>query len=55
MLRNVMDLNAHYGGLNAAFVEAHKSVWVMNVVPVRTSDTLSLILDRGFAGVLHDW
>lgn len=55
MLRNVMDLNAHYGGLNAAFVEAQKSVWVMNVVPVRTSDTLPLILDRGFTGVLHDW
>lgn len=55
MIRNVMDMNAHYGGLNAAFLEARKSVWVMNVVPTRERNTLPLILDRGFAGVLHDW
>ncbi|XP_022776758.1 probable methyltransferase PMT5 [Durio zibethinus] len=55
MVRNVMDMNAHYGGLNAAFLEEKKSVWVMNVVPVRARNTLPLILDRGFPGVLHDW
>ncbi|KAL5723134.1 hypothetical protein ACHQM5_006563 [Ranunculus cassubicifolius] len=55
MLRNVMDLNAHYGGLNAAFLEAKKSVWVMNVVPTGSMNTLPLILDQGFTGVLHDW
>ncbi|KAK8488677.1 hypothetical protein V6N11_019842 [Hibiscus sabdariffa] len=55
MVRNVMDMNAHYGGLNAAFLEEMKSVWVMNVVPVRARNTLPLILDRGFPGVLHDW
>ncbi|XP_015584546.2 probable methyltransferase PMT5 [Ricinus communis] len=55
MIRNVMDMNAHYGGLNTAFLEERKSVWVMNVVPVRAHNTLPLILDRGFAGVLHDW
>ncbi|XP_020519162.1 probable methyltransferase PMT5 [Amborella trichopoda] len=55
MVRNVMDMNAHYGGFNDALLEAGKSVWVMNVVPVRTSNSLPLILDRGFAGVLHDW
>ncbi|CAN1314036.1 Probable methyltransferase PMT4 [Linum perenne] len=55
MLRNVMDMNAHYGGLNAAFLEERKSVWVMNVVPVRARNTLALMMDRGFAGVLHDW
>ncbi|RZC60066.1 hypothetical protein C5167_021825 [Papaver somniferum] len=27
----------------------------MNVVPVRSANTPSVILDRGFAGVLHDW
>lgn len=27
----------------------------MNVVPIRSANTLSIILDRGFAGVLHDW
>ncbi|KAJ4974007.1 hypothetical protein NE237_007181 [Protea cynaroides] len=55
MIRNVMDMNAHYGGLNAAFLEAKKSVWVMNVVPIETPNTLPLILDRGFTGVLHNW
>ncbi|KAG6601470.1 putative methyltransferase PMT4, partial [Cucurbita argyrosperma subsp. sororia] len=55
MIRNVMDMNAHYGGLNAAFVEQKKTVWVMNVVPVESPNTLPLILDQGFAGVLHDW
>ncbi|KAK8322755.1 hypothetical protein V6Z12_A12G187000 [Gossypium hirsutum] len=55
MVRNVMDMNAHYGGLNAAFLEEMKSVWVVNVVPVRARNTLPLILDRGFPGVYHDW
>uniref|UniRef100_A0A5B7AYR5 Methyltransferase n=1 Tax=Davidia involucrata TaxID=16924 RepID=A0A5B7AYR5_DAVIN len=55
MIRNVMDMNAHYGGLNTAFLEAKKSVWVMNVVPIGARNTLPLILDQGFAGVLHDW
>uniref|UniRef100_A0A2P2L921 Methyltransferase n=1 Tax=Rhizophora mucronata TaxID=61149 RepID=A0A2P2L921_RHIMU len=55
MIRNVMDMNAHYGGLNAAFLEEKKSVWVMNVVPINSHNTLPVIFDRGFAGVLHDW
>ncbi|XP_065860556.1 probable methyltransferase PMT5 [Euphorbia lathyris] len=55
MIRNVMDMNAQFGGLNAAFLEEKKSVWVMNVVPVWARNTLPLILDQGFAGVLHDW
>ncbi|KAI4314086.1 hypothetical protein L6164_027026 [Bauhinia variegata] len=55
MIRNVMDMNANYGGLNAALLEERKSAWVMNVVPARASNTLPLILYRGFAGVLHDW
>ncbi|XP_055800983.1 probable methyltransferase PMT5 isoform X1 [Solanum dulcamara] len=55
MVRNVLDMNAHYGGLNAALLEARKSVWVMNVVPLGMDNTLPLILDRGFAGVLHNW
>ncbi|KAH8501075.1 hypothetical protein H0E87_016051 [Populus deltoides] len=55
MVRNVMDMNARYGGLNAAMLEENKLVWVMNAVPVRAPNTLPLILDRGFAGVLHDW
>ncbi|KAE9597342.1 putative sarcosine/dimethylglycine N-methyltransferase [Lupinus albus] len=55
MIRNVMDMNANYGGLNAALLEEKKSVWVMNVVPARASNVLPLILDRGFAGAMHDW
>eukprot|EP00252_Welwitschia_mirabilis_P011501 TRINITY_DN25766_c0_g1_i1.p1 TRINITY_DN25766_c0_g1~~TRINITY_DN25766_c0_g1_i1.p1 ORF type:complete len:696 (+),score=119.74 TRINITY_DN25766_c0_g1_i1:624-2711(+) len=55
MLRNVMDMNARYGGLNAALLEARKTVWVMNVIPMSGPNTLPLILDRGFVGVLHDW
>ncbi|XP_073525628.1 LOW QUALITY PROTEIN: uncharacterized protein [Phyllobates terribilis] len=55
MLRNVMDMNAHYGGFNAAFLHHHKLVWVMNVIPVGIRDTLPLVLHQGFAGVLHDW
>ncbi|KAL8533659.1 hypothetical protein ACS0TY_009890 [Phlomoides rotata] len=55
MVRNVMDMNAHYGGLSNALLEARKSVWVMNVVPLGERNTLPVILDQGFAGVLHNW
>lgn len=55
MIRNVMDMSSNYGGLNAALLEEKKSVWVMNVVPARAYNALPLILDRGFAGVMHDW
>ncbi|CAH8390579.1 unnamed protein product [Eruca vesicaria subsp. sativa] len=55
MLRNVLDMNAQYGGLNSALLEAKKSVWVMNVVPTAGPNHLPMILDRGFVGVLHDW
>ncbi|XP_028756984.1 probable pectin methyltransferase QUA2 [Neltuma alba] len=55
MLRNVLDMNAHFGGFNSALLRARKSVWVMNVVPTSGPNYLPLILDRGFVGVLHDW
>ncbi|KAK1307918.1 putative pectin methyltransferase QUA2 [Acorus calamus] len=55
MLRNVLDMNAHFGGFNAALLEAGKEVWVMNVVPISGTNYLPLILDRGFVGVQHDW
>ncbi|XAR62147.1 Sarcosine/dimethylglycine N-methyltransferase [Bertholletia excelsa] len=55
MLRNVLDMNARYGGFNSALLESGKSVWVMNVVPTSGPNSLPLILDRGFVGVLHDW
>ncbi|KAJ7965725.1 S-adenosyl-L-methionine-dependent methyltransferases superfamily protein [Quillaja saponaria] len=55
MLRNVLDMNARFGGFNSALLEAGKSVWVMNVVPTSGTNYLPMILDRGFVGVLHDW
>ncbi|KAH0920374.1 hypothetical protein HID58_028034 [Brassica napus] len=55
MLRNVLDMNAQFGGLNSALLEAKKTVWVMNVVPTAGPNHLPMILDRGFVGVLHDW
>lgn len=30
-------------------------VWVMNVVPIDVPDTLSIVMDRGFIGMYHDW
>ncbi|RZC06769.1 putative pectin methyltransferase QUA2 isoform C [Glycine soja] len=55
MLRNVLDMNAHVGGFNSALVQAGKSLWVMNVVPLSGLNYLPLIQDRGYVGVLHDW
>ncbi|XP_072956199.1 probable pectin methyltransferase QUA3 [Typha angustifolia] len=52
-IRNVMDMNAFFGGFAAALVS--DPVWVMNVVPARKPLTLGIIYDRGLIGVYHDW
>ncbi|KAK1319513.1 putative methyltransferase PMT7 [Acorus calamus] len=52
-IRNVMDMNAYYGGFAAAL--SSFPLWVMNVVPTRMNDTLSAIYDRGLIGAFHDW
>lgn len=52
-IRNVMDMNAFFGGFAAALVS--DPVWVMNVVPARMASTLGVIYDRGLIGVYHDW
>lgn len=52
-VRNVMDMNAGYGGFAAAL--STQSVWVMNVVPTDEPDTLPIIYDRGLFGLYHDW
>ncbi|CAI0425272.1 unnamed protein product [Linum tenue] len=52
-VRNVMDMNAFFGGFAAAL--ASDPVWVMNVVPARKPITLDVIFDRGLIGVYHDW
>lgn len=53
VIRNVMDMNAFFGGFGAAL--SSDSVWVMNVVPAHTPSTLDVIYDRGLIGVYHDW
>ncbi|KAG0621941.1 hypothetical protein M758_3G060100 [Ceratodon purpureus] len=53
--RNVMDMNALYGGFAANLMTRGDPVWVMNVVPTSVPNTLSAIYDRGLIGVLHDW
>ncbi|XP_022757216.1 probable methyltransferase PMT13 [Durio zibethinus] len=52
-IRNVMDMNAFFGGFAAALTS--DPVWVMNVVPARKPLTLDVIYDRGLIGVYHDW
>uniref|UniRef100_K3XF50 Methyltransferase n=1 Tax=Setaria italica TaxID=4555 RepID=K3XF50_SETIT len=52
-VRNVMDMNAGFGGFAASLI--HQPLWVMNVVPVDQPDTLPIIFNRGLIGVYHDW
>ncbi|XP_010444329.1 PREDICTED: probable methyltransferase PMT26 [Camelina sativa] len=52
-VRNVMDMRAVYGGFAAALRDL--KVWVMNVVPIDSPDTLAIIYERGLFGVYHDW
>ncbi|KAL6882605.1 hypothetical protein ACP4OV_011295 [Aristida adscensionis] len=52
-IRNVMDMNAFFGGFAAAIVS--DPVWVMNVVSAQKPLTLGVIYDRGLIGVYHDW
>ncbi|KAH9604077.1 hypothetical protein KSS87_010417 [Heliosperma pusillum] len=51
-VRNIMDMNAFFGGFAAALVS--DPVWVMNVVPPHRPSTLDVIFDRGFIGVYHN-
>lgn len=52
-VRNVMDMKAVYGGFAAAL--RNMKVWVMNVVPIESPDTLPIIYERGLFGLYHDW
>ncbi|XP_047074171.1 probable methyltransferase PMT26 [Lolium rigidum] len=52
-VRNVMDMKAVYGGFAAAL--RNMKVWVMNVVPIDSPDTLPIIYERGLFGLYHDW
>ncbi|MQL74907.1 hypothetical protein Taro_007284 [Colocasia esculenta] len=52
-IRNVLDMNAGFGGFAAALIDL--PLWVMNTVPVNGPDTLSIVFDRGLIGTYHDW
>ncbi|KVH84534.1 putative S-adenosyl-L-methionine-dependent methyltransferase [Cynara cardunculus var. scolymus] len=52
-VRNVLDMNAFFGGFAAALVS--DPLWVMNVVADHKPSTLGVIYDRGLIGVYHDW
>lgn len=52
--RNIMDMNAGFGGFAAALEPSNS--WVMNVVPtISKIDTLGIIYERGLLGICHDW
>ncbi|XP_062226485.1 probable methyltransferase PMT15 [Phragmites australis] len=52
--RNLLDMNAQFGGFAAALV--NDPVWVMNMVPtVGNSTTLGVIYERGLIGSYQDW
>ncbi|KAJ9554360.1 hypothetical protein OSB04_018405 [Centaurea solstitialis] len=51
--RNIMDMNAGFGGFAAA-LDSPK-LWVMNVVPTLAENTLGVIYERGLIGIYHDW
>ncbi|RZB80221.1 putative pectin methyltransferase QUA2 isoform B [Glycine soja] len=53
-LRNVLDMNAHVGGFNYAMLQAEKSIWVMNVVPLIGLNYLSLIQHRARESLHYD-
>ncbi|RAL45544.1 hypothetical protein DM860_016036 [Cuscuta australis] len=52
-VRNVMDMNAVYGGFAAALKDL--KIWVMNIVSIDSADTLPIIYERGLFGMYHDW
>ncbi|XP_047333713.1 probable methyltransferase PMT26 [Impatiens glandulifera] len=52
-VRNVMDMKSIYGGFAAALKDM--KIWVLNVVPIDSPDTLPIIFERGLFGIYHDW
>ncbi|XWS33137.1 hypothetical protein CRYUN_Cryun22dG0053000 [Craigia yunnanensis] len=52
-VRNVMDMRAVYGGFAVALKDLN--LWIMNVVPIDSPDTLPIIYERGLFGMYHDW
>ncbi|KAI3821319.1 hypothetical protein L1987_08884 [Smallanthus sonchifolius] len=52
-IRNVMDMRSIYGGFAAALRDL--KVWMMNVVPLDSPDSLPVIYERGLFGIYHNW
>lgn len=52
--RNLLDMNANFGGFAAALIE--NPLWVMNIVPTASQvNTLGVIYERGLIGTYQDW
>ncbi len=51
--RNVMDMNAGFGGFAAALTKC--LAWVMNVVPFDANNTLGIVYERGLIGTYMNW
>ncbi|XP_074582931.1 putative methyltransferase PMT15 [Curcuma longa] len=52
--RNLLDMNAYFGGFAAALVD--DPLWVMNTVPtIANGNTLGVIYQRGLIGTYQDW
>lgn len=52
--RNLLDMNAQFGGFAAAMID--EPVWVMNIVPTAANvNTLGVIYERGLIGTYQDW
>ncbi|XP_062144873.1 probable methyltransferase PMT19 isoform X1 [Alnus glutinosa] len=52
--RNIMDMNAGFGGFAAAL--AKYPVWVMNVIPFDAkNNTLGIVYERGLIGTYMNW
>ncbi|XVE77064.1 hypothetical protein DITRI_Ditri13aG0031700 [Diplodiscus trichospermus] len=52
--RNLLDMNAYFGGFSAALVD--DPVWTMNIVPVKAEiNTLGIVYERGLIGTYQNW
>lgn len=52
--RNLLDMNAKFGGFAAALID--DPLWVMNIVPTAADvNTLGVIYERGLIGTYQDW
>ncbi|KAG6477805.1 hypothetical protein ZIOFF_061237 [Zingiber officinale] len=52
--RNLLDMNACFGGFAAALIDY--PLWVMNTVPtIANRNTLGVIYQRGLIGTYQDW